>query len=290
MNNLSVPREISLDLSGNRIAARQWGNPQGIPVLALHGWLDNCASFDRLAPLLPELNLVAVDLAGHGQSYHRHAEANYNIWGEIEDVIEMADALGWERFSMLSHSRGAVISMIAAATFPERVKRLALIDGLVPPPAADSEAPEILRNGIEQRARYRNRQAKVFASLEIAVAARKNGLFKLSDDAAQRLVERGVRSCEGGYTWSNDPQLLASSLAKLNSAQVEAFLARATMPIRLALGKSGIQDMITRVRPVAEKCANIEIREFPGGHHLHMEESADAIAEWFRPFLISGEE
>lgn len=279
------PREISLDLSGNRIAARQWGNPQGKPLLALHGWLDNCASFDRMAPMLSEFNLVAVDLAGHGQSYHRHTEANYNIWGEIEDVLGMADALGWEQFSILAHSRGAVISMIAAATFPERVQRLALIDGLVPPPAEDGEAPDILRKGIEQRARYRARKGKVFSSLEIAVAARKNGLFKLTDDAAERLVARGVRPCEGGYTWSNDPQLLAGSLAKLNGAAVEAFLSRATMPIRLALGKSGIQGMIERIRPVAEKYPNIEICEFPGGHHLHMEESAESIADWFRPFL-----
>ncbi|WGL17852.1 alpha/beta hydrolase [Microbulbifer bruguierae] len=279
------PREISLDVQGNTIAARQWGNPEGVPVLALHGWLDNCASFDAMAPHLANLNLVAVDLAGHGQSYHRHQDANYTVWTEIEDVLGMADALGWEHFSMLAHSRGAVIATITAATFPERVRQLALIDGLVPPPAADDEAPETLRRGLEQRARYRNRRTKVFDSLEVAAVARKNGLFKLSDDAAWRLVERGVRSCEGGYTWSNDPQLLASSLAKLNEAQVKAFLARATMPIRLALGKSGIQGMIERIRPLAEQYPNIEIREFPGGHHLHMEDSAEAVAQWFLPFL-----
>lgn len=279
------PREIQLDVHGNTIAARQWGDPDGVPVLALHGWLDNCASFDRLAPLLSGINLVAADMAGHGQSYHRHQDANYTVWSEVEDVLGMADALGWEAFSMLSHSRGAVISMITAATFPERVQRLALIDGLVPPPAEDSEAPETLRKAIEQRARYRNRKAKVFESLEIAVAARKNGLFKLTDDAAQRLVERGVRPVGGGFVWSNDPQLLTSSLAKLNAAQVHAFLDRATMPIRLALGRDGIQGMIERIRPVAEGHPNIEIREFPGSHHLHMEDSAGDIADWFQDFL-----
>lgn len=284
------PREITLDVQGNTIAARQWGDPNGVPVLALHGWLDNCASFDAMAPHLlrhnQSLNLVAVDMAGHGQSYHRHRDANYTVWTEIEDVLGMADALGWQRFSVLAHSRGAVIGTIAAATFPERIDRLALIDGLVPPPTTDEEAPETLRKGIEQRARYRDRRTKVFDSLDVATAARKNGLFKLSDNAARALVERGVRACEGGgYTWSNDPQLLASSLAKLNEAQVMAFLARATMPIRLALGKDGIQGMIERIRPIAERIPNMEIREFPGGHHLHMEESAETIARWFLPFL-----
>nr|WP_277608510.1 alpha/beta hydrolase [Microbulbifer elongatus] len=283
------PREITLDVQGNQIAARQWGDPAGVPVLALHGWLDNCASFDKMAPMLKGLNLVAVDLAGHGQSYHRHRDANYTIWTEIEDVLAIADALGWARFAMLAHSRGAVIATIAAATFPERVQRLALIDGLVPPPTTDAEAPETLRKGIEQRARYRGRRSRVFESLEVAVTARKHGLFKLSDDAARALVERGVRSCEGGYTWSNDPQLMASSLAKMNEPQVRAFLSRATMPIRLALGKEGIQGMIERIRPLAEQMPNLALREFAGGHHLHMEDSAEDIAEWFLPFLCGGE-
>ncbi|MBY6191927.1 alpha/beta hydrolase [Microbulbifer agarilyticus] len=283
--DFTPPKEIVLDVQGNAIAARQWGNPAGVPVLALHGWLDNCASFDAMAPFLHSLNLVAIDLAGHGQSYHRHQDANYTIWTEIEDVMATADALGWEKFSMLAHSRGAVIGTIAAATFPERVRRLALIDGLVPPPTTDEEAPDTLRKGIEQRARYRDRKSRVFESIDVAVHARKNGLFKLSDEAARALVERGIRPCEGGYTWSNDPQLMAASVAKLNEPQVRAFLARATMPIRLALGKEGIQGMLERIRPLAEQVPSIELREFAGGHHLHMEGSGEEIAHWFEPFL-----
>lgn len=277
--------EITLEFGGKTIAARRWGNPDGEPVLALHGWLDNCASFDRLAPLLGGINLVAVDMAGHGQSYHRSRDANYNIWEEVEDVLGMARALGWHDFSLLAHSRGAVAAMLTAGTFPDRIRRMALIDGLVPPPAADAEAPDVLARAIAQRARYGARKPRRFECLEDAVEARKNGMFRLSDEAARRLVERGTVAAGDGVAWSNDPRLVATSTAKLNSAQVQAFLDRVAMPVRLVLAEEGIVNMIERLRPLLKGRDNIAVKELPGGHHLHMEEGAGAIAEWFAPFL-----
>lgn len=279
------PREITLEFDGKAIAARQWGSPDGEPVLALHGWLDNCASFDRLAPLLEGINLVAVDMAGHGQSYHRSRDANYNIREEVEDVVAMARAMGWHDFSLLAHSRGAVASMLTAGTFPDRIRRMALIDGLVPPPAEDAEAPAVLAKAIAQRARYGARRPRRFERLEDAVEARKNGMFRLSDDAARRLVERGTVAEGEGVVWSNDPRLVATSTAKLNNAQVQAFLDRVTMPVRLVLAEEGISNMIERLKPVLEGRDNVAVMELPGGHHLHMEEGAEAIAEWFGPFL-----
>ena len=45
-------RELALDLPQGRFAALAWGDPSLPPLLALHGWLDNAASFSTLAPLL----------------------------------------------------------------------------------------------------------------------------------------------------------------------------------------------------------------------------------------------
>ena len=61
-------RERTFDLRGLRVAAIEWGADGARPVLALHGWLDNAASFARLATLLDRLHLVAIDLPGHGRS------------------------------------------------------------------------------------------------------------------------------------------------------------------------------------------------------------------------------
>src|SRR5690606_7401143 len=68
MRSTATPKDHLLDLNGIEIAVRTWGPEDGVPVLALHGWLDNAASFERLAPLLDGCFVVAPDLVGHGRS------------------------------------------------------------------------------------------------------------------------------------------------------------------------------------------------------------------------------
>ena len=63
--------EVRPSLGHIELAAHLFGPVDGLPVIALHGWLDNANSFARLAPLLRGLRIVALDLAGHGYSEHR---------------------------------------------------------------------------------------------------------------------------------------------------------------------------------------------------------------------------
>jgi pimeloyl-ACP methyl ester carboxylesterase len=120
-------RDLTLELPHLRLAAREWGPAEGMPALALHGWLDNAASFDRLAPLLPEHHLVALDLAGHGRSQHRHPSVVHHFIDWAPEVVAVADQLGWESFELIGHSMGAGISTLVAGTFPDRVRRLVLL-------------------------------------------------------------------------------------------------------------------------------------------------------------------
>ena len=87
------PHELNFDVNGLRLTAKAWGDPAGIPTLALHGWLDNANTFDRLAPLLPELDLVAPDFAGHGFSSHRTAGVHYTSLLDVQDALAIANDL-----------------------------------------------------------------------------------------------------------------------------------------------------------------------------------------------------
>jgi pimeloyl-ACP methyl ester carboxylesterase len=121
------PRELRFTVNGMNFAAQEWGDSTQLPVLALHGWLDNAASFFALAPRLKNLHIVALDMAGHGQSEHRPGQMAYTPWDDINDILAVADHFGWERFVLLGHSRGAIIGTLAAGTFPERFIALGLV-------------------------------------------------------------------------------------------------------------------------------------------------------------------
>ncbi len=71
--------EVRLSLPHIELAAHLFGPEDGLPVIALHGWLDNANSFVRLAPKLKGLRIVALDMAGHGHSGHRPVGAGYAL-------------------------------------------------------------------------------------------------------------------------------------------------------------------------------------------------------------------
>merc|ERR1712070_495499 len=97
----------------------------------LHGWLDNCDSFQLLAPLLCDnRDIVAIDFSGHGLSDHR--QGPYHNIDDAAELILAADAAfgAGTPFSLLGHSRGALIATVAAGTVPGRVERLILLEGM----------------------------------------------------------------------------------------------------------------------------------------------------------------
>jgi Predicted hydrolases or acyltransferases (alpha/beta hydrolase superfamily) len=278
--------DVEFSLSGLKLRGRRWRSQQDtdlLPVVALHGWMDNCGSFDFLARELMQLtpasfDIVALDLAGHGQSDARkHCEA-YSIWQDIGEILEVANQLGWQRFALLGHSRGAMIATLTAATFPERVSHLAAIEALTPQPAAASDAVGQLSASIKAVMAAKNRKTRYYTSLAAATKSRARGLFELAYADAEVLAQRGVHNSEKGFYWGNDPVLAAPSAVKFTTEQLHAFVSALKLQAKLILASNSmIWDFLPN-KGWLEHFDYIDIETFPGGHHLHMSEQAPAIA------------
>jgi pimeloyl-ACP methyl ester carboxylesterase len=217
-------RERTLDLPGHRVAAIEWGPEDAQPVLALHGWLDNAASFARLAPMLESLHLVALDLPGHGRSDGLPAVCSRHFVDWVPVVLEAADAIGWQRFSLLGHSMGAGISTLVPAVARERIERLVLVEGMGPLSSPAEGAPEQLAKALRSEVVIALKEPSVHQDLEAAIAARmKNS--DLDHASARLMVERGVEQIARGVRFTFDPRLKTSSRMRLTEEQVLALLA-----------------------------------------------------------------
>ena len=283
--------EGQFTVQGIAISYKRWGEGQPRKVLALHGWLDNAASFDFLAMHLSACDLVCLDLAGHGLSAHRPGAGAYAAWQDLPEIMAIADALGWQRFSLLGHSRGAAIALLCAGAFSERVEKLALIEGIFPIPRDSNQAPDQLAGAVEQQmqhARGEGKKRSVYASFERAAKAREKGLFPVSSAAALALAKRGVVPIEDAWQWAYDTKLFLDSDVRLTPPQITAFIERVTSPICLVLGDAGIyRDNETAQTLLLKYQTKILTHRLAGGHHLHMDdavtETAAVINDYFGP-------
>jgi len=278
-----MEKEVTFNLYGKHFAAKRWHGDAAYPALALHGWLDNSGSFDFLAPLLPQYNLVAPDLAGHGLTDHRSEDSPYNIWQDVGEMHQLGEQLGWDKFILIGHSRGAAIASLFAATFPEKVAALVLLDGFLPEVVKAAEAPSQLAQSIRDKSRYLHRSAKLYRSLDEAIAPRLEGPIALSRQAAEAIARRGVARSEAGYHWRADHRLRGASEFKLTLDHSEAFARRIACPTLLMLAATEISEYHRHLLSLNDRFSATLMEN--AGHHLHMEESAAQVAEEINRFL-----
>lgn len=270
---------LELSLPGGRVGALRWGRAGARPVLAVHGWLDNAASFDFLAPRLcptMDLDLVAIDLPGHGHSHW--SERGYAPATQAGVLLQVLDALGWQQADLIGHSLGATLATLLAAAVPERVRSLCCVDALGGPAARLEDCvPRLRRHLLASLVRPRP-EPRSLDSLEQGIAARQraNGL---GHAAATALVRRGMHLHEGRWHWRTDPALTLPSAFYLEETQVQAVLAALQVPTLVVLAKGGplLQSPQTLARRLACLPAQATVIDLEGGHHLHMEQ-AGALA------------
>ncbi|KAG0271523.1 hypothetical protein BGZ95_000655 [Linnemannia exigua] len=301
-------QERSFELpNGIVLAAKHWktGSPSTQPrdsrrFMALHGFLDNASSFDLLLlqQLGPEpVEIVALDLAGHGRSSHRQTE-DYSLWRYAEDADHVATLLGWNKHAIIGHSMGGGVSTIYSGLFTSRVVMCILLDSFGPFSRLVEDQPEHLLEHIQQKKNLPNKQLPFHPTIESAAQARsKGGAYGLDLPSARILVPRGLRPIDRadaggntiqGWTWSTDQLLTIRSAQSLSEEYVQAFMTRITCPLLAILASKGLQAVRYMVddRMPWLRQTKVTIRDVVGSHSIHMED-APIIAEQVCTWILS---
>ncbi len=283
----TTAEEVTIRVRGLNVAARIWGPPCACPVLALHGWLDNAASFDALAPLIPNCRIVAVDLPGHGLSAYRPKGALYHYADWVIDVTAISEVLNWDCFAIMGHSMGAGIACLFAGTFPKRVNSLVLLDGLGPMTAGGEEAPERMFAGVRRLLSIEQRKRpKPLPSRQFAAARMCEAVPGLTLKSAHILLERGMKDVDGGVVWRADPRLRVPSLFRFTQTHVRAFLKRISCPVLIVRGENGFPFDKNWVDEQLASLKNVHVVSVKGGHHVHLDK-AESIAPSIYAHLAS---
>jgi len=288
---MQSPEEIRLTTSLGTLAGLRWSPPHGpansIPVLCVHGWLDNAASFVPLSRHLDNVNLVALDLPGHGQSYHRHPSAHYYFMDYLRDIDAALDALGWSCCHLVGHSLGAAILSLYAATCPQRVRSLVLLDALGPMSEPASGSTARLRRSLDDF-RSGARPKKAYDSIEAMVKVRQANA-RLAHEPARLICERSAEHHGTHYEWTNDPALHWVSPILMTEEQALDYLGHITAPV-LSLTATPYAPYVNEEKRKA-RCAVITHGRhvlLEGGHHFHMDQPAE-VASLVGSFILEQE-
>ena len=94
----------------------------GPPLLLLHGYPQTHLAWHRIAPRLAEDCVVLADLRGYGESRALDEEgADYSKAALARDQLETMGQLGFERFAVIGHDRGARVGYRLALDHPQAV-------------------------------------------------------------------------------------------------------------------------------------------------------------------------
>lgn len=133
-------RSRFVDVGGVRAHVREEGNPDGVPVLLIHGSMGSLHVWDDwVRELGKDAHIFSVDLPGHGLT-GAWPRDEYTVEAYSDFIEVLIDNLNLDRVVLVGHSLGGAVAWTFAATRPDRVIQLVLVDA-AGYPRQDGEAP-----------------------------------------------------------------------------------------------------------------------------------------------------
>jgi len=137
------PPSTFVDVGGTRAHIRDEGKPDAMPLLLIHGSLGSLHMWEGWVDALKDrYRLISVDLPGHGLT-GAWPRGDYSIEAYTDFIEVLADTLHLDRFAIAGHSLGGAVAWSFAATRPERISHLILVDSAGYP--RDGEPPLPIR-------------------------------------------------------------------------------------------------------------------------------------------------
>lgn len=282
-HTIPKPESITLQIAGTTIAGirhRQSSIEQPTRLLCLHGWLDNANSFVPMMPYLPDIDLVAIDLPGHGFSSHLDG---YGLADMVYWTVQVTRALQWSECHLMGHSLGGCFAPMIAVARPELVQSLILIEASGAMSEEADAFPQRLQRALQDRLNPDKFASRTFADKQSAVNARLKAA-RMNQAAARLIIDRQLIEHDDGWHWRFDPRLRMASPQYLSEAQVMHVLESVSCPALSVIATDGFlstrDNTETRLSSLKDR-TNVVLG---GHHHVHMD-TPEPVAAAVNQFL-----
>jgi pimeloyl-ACP methyl ester carboxylesterase len=145
------------------------GPADGKPVLLLHGFPEAGIAWEHQVAVLGlrGFRAVAPDQRGYSPHVRPELAVEYGIGELVDDVLAIADELGWSRFDLVGHDWGGVVAWWTAEEHADRLRRLAVVS--TPHPGAlahalNTDEDQQLRSGYLSDWRQSGTEARMLAN------------------------------------------------------------------------------------------------------------------------------
>lgn len=196
--------------------------------------------------------------------------------------------------NILGHSLGAGVGLLYAGTFPEKVKKLALIDMIKPMSTPAVAQPERTALGIgdliRAEARLNSSPPSYDYDLIVDKMIKSYGEDNLTEESAKILLKRGsVRQPDGTYSFSYDPRLKTRTIIGMTLEQQKEYLQRLQCELMIIKGSSGPvyekQEILDEfLNMYKSKLKKFHYHTVEGSHHVHLN-NPEVVAPLLNKFL-----
>ncbi len=265
-------QKVFAAVDGARLAYRDEGPRDALPVLCLAGLTRNMADFDDALPALADCRVIRMDYRGRGDSAWTGA-ATYNVAQEGADALALLDHLGVAKAAVLGTSRGGLIGMLLAAVAKDRLLGLCLND----------IGPEIHRPGLERIKDYVGRRpaARSLAEVAARLPGQSPGFAGVSPAQWAAMAARLYAESDRGLELRYDPALREAFLAAFDNPPADLWpLWEATKGLPVALIRGANSDLLTAdcVARMQALRPDMAFADVPDRAHVPFLEEPEAVA------------
>lgn len=283
MTTRSQPTSKTLNANGLNLHYLEWGKPDALPVVCVHGYTSSAEAFNAMARrLCDRARIIALDVRGHGESAWSPAGA-YQYPDQAGDLAAFVDRLGLDRFVLIGTSMGGRIAMAYAVEHPDRLLALALND----------IGPDVERGSSRITTMVGSRPDS-FPSLDAALEYRRQTspitAARPLDD--QRETALGVlrERPDGSWGWKMDPAYIEQRLTRVAQPPPVSWAALATLPCPTQIIWGTDSDVLseTQARRMVETLPKGELVAVPGVGHAPTLVEPEALAALERLLAAAG--